>query len=80
MYPRKGTIAIGADADITIWDPQIRRTIRHAELHDAADYSPYEGFEVTGWPETVILRGIVIVEGGTMTARAIGTEVPRGGS
>lgn len=80
MYPRKGTIAIGADADITIWDPQIRRTIRHAELHDAADYSPYEGFEVTGWPETVILRGIVIVEKGTMTARAIGTEVLRGDS
>ena len=78
MYPQKGTIAIGADADITIWDPQIRRTIRHVELHDSADYSPYEGFEVTGWPETVILRGIVIVEGGAMTACAIGTEVLRG--
>jgi dihydropyrimidinase len=48
------------------------------ELHDSADYSPYEGFEVTGWPETVILRGIVIVEGGAMTACAIGTEVLRG--
>ena len=80
MYPRKGTIAIGSDADITIWDPQLRRTIRHAELHDAADYSPYEGFEVTGWPETVILRGIPVIEGGTMTARATGTEVPRGGA
>ena len=79
MYPRKGTIAIGADADITIWDPQMRRKIRHADLHDAADYSPYEGFEVTGWPETVILRGVPIVEGATMTARATGTEVPRAG-
>lgn len=80
MYPRKGTIAIGADADITIWDPQIRRTIRHAELHDAADYSPYEGFEVIGWPETVILRGVPVVEGGTMTAESIGTEVLRRGA
>lgn len=79
MYPRKGTIAIGADADITIWDPQMRRKIRHADLHDAADYSPYEGFEVTGWPETVILRGVPIVEGATMTARATGADVPRAG-
>lgn len=80
MYPRKGTIAVGADADITIWNPEIRKTIRHAELHDAADYSPYEGFEVTGWPETVILRGVPIVEGETMTARGTGTEVARASS
>lgn len=80
MYPQKGTIAIGSDADITIWNPEMRKTIRHSELHDAADYSPYEGFEVTGWPETVILRGVPIVEGGTMAAQAIGTEVPRLGA
>lgn len=80
MYPQKGAIAIGADADITIWNPQIRRTIKHSDLHDASDYSPYEGLEVTGWPETVILRGVPVVEGGTMTARAIGTEVPRRGA
>ena len=80
MYPQKGTIAIGADADIPIWDPQIRRTIKHSDLHDASDYSPYEGFEVTGWPETVILRGVPVVEGGTMTARAMGIEVPRRGA
>ena len=67
-----------ANADIAICDPQMRRTIRHAELHDASDCSPYAGFEVTGWPETVILRGVPVVEGGTMTACATGTEVPRG--
>jgi dihydropyrimidinase len=78
MYPRKGTIAVGSDADITIWDPQICRTIRHAGLHDAADYSPYEGFEVTGWPETVILRGVPVIEGTTMTVHGAGSEVPRG--
>lgn len=80
MYPRKGTIAIGSDADITIWNPQIRRTIKHSDLHDASDYSPYEGFDVTGWPQTVILRGVPIVEGGTMTAESIGTEVLRRGA
>lgn len=80
MYPRKGTIAIGADADITIWDPQNQKTIRHAELHDAADYSPYEGLKVTGWPETVILRGTSVVEHGKMMASRAGTEVSRGNS
>ncbi|KAA9008790.1 dihydropyrimidinase [Histidinibacterium aquaticum] len=77
MYPRKGTIAVGADADITIWDPQVRKSIRHADLHDAADYSPYEGFEVQGWPETVILRGKPVVEDGKLTAPGAGREVPR---
>ncbi len=77
MYPQKGTIAIGSDADITIWNPETRRTIRHGELHDASDYTPYEGFDVTGWPETVILRGIPVVEAGAMTGHGIGTEVSR---
>ena len=77
MYPRKGTIAIGADADIAIWNPEIRKTIRHADLHDAADYTPYEGMEVTGWPETVILRGTPVIEDGRLVAKAAGREVPR---
>lgn len=63
---RKGRIAIGADADIAIWDPELRRTIRHADLHDGADYTPYEGREVQGWPTTVILRGRVMVRDGTL--------------
>ncbi|MGS4947359.1 dihydropyrimidinase [Meridianimarinicoccus sp. RP-17] len=79
MYPQKGTIAIGSDADIAIWDPELRRTIRHADLHDAADYTPYEGLEVTGWPETVILRGIPVVEAGQLVAPAKGREVSRTG-
>lgn len=65
LYPRKGTIAVGSDADLTIWDPDSLRTIRHADLHDGCDYSPYEGLEVKGWPVTVILRGEVMVEDGT---------------
>lgn len=66
LYPQKGTIAIGADADIAIWDPSLRRQIRHADLHDAADYSPYEGLEVSGWPTTVILSGQLMVEDGVL--------------
>jgi dihydropyrimidinase len=66
LYPEKGTIAVGSDADIAIWDPTVNRTIRHADLHDGADYSPYEGVEVTGWPTTVILRGKVMVEDGEL--------------
>ena len=43
LYPRKGGIAIGADADIAIWDPSVKRTLRHADPHDGSDYTPHEG-------------------------------------
>jgi len=64
LHPRKGTIAIGADADIAIWDPGRRATIRAKDLHHGADYTPYEGLEVTGWPVTTIVRGKVVVRDG----------------
>ena len=59
----------GAHADVAIWDPQVKRTIRHSELHDGADYSPYEGLEVTGWPTTVILGGRVMIRDNTLVGR-----------
>jgi len=62
LYPQKGTIAIGGDADIAIWDPELTRPIAHVDLHDGVDYSPYEGIEITGWPVTTIVRGNVMVE------------------
>jgi dihydropyrimidinase len=68
LHPRKGAIAIGADADLALWDPSITRKIRHADLHDGSDYTPYEGIEVTGWPVMTILRGQVIVENGKLAA------------
>ncbi|KAB0675677.1 dihydropyrimidinase [Aureimonas leprariae] len=75
---RKGSIAVGMDADIAIWDPKARRTIRHADLHDGADYSPYEGIEVTGWPETVIVGGRIMVRNGALAgAKGTGRHVPR---
>ncbi len=78
MHPKKGTIAIGADADIAIWDPAAKRTITAADMHDAMDYTPFEGFEITGWPETMITRGRVALSGGTLhAARGDGAFVPR---
>ncbi|WP_232372637.1 dihydropyrimidinase [Acuticoccus mangrovi] len=79
LYPRKGTIAVGSDADIAIWDPDAERVIRHAELHDAADYSPYEGIAVRGRPETMILRGKVMVRDGALVGeKGYGAYLPRG--
>lgn len=66
LYPQKGSIAIGADADIAIWDPSAKRTVRHADLHDGSDYSPYEGMEINGWPVTTIVAGNIMVEDGVL--------------
>jgi dihydropyrimidinase len=78
LYPRKGAIAIGADADLVVWDPSVTREIRHDDLHDGSDYTPYEGIEVTGWPVTTILRGAVVVENGKLTAeKGVGGFVAR---
>jgi dihydropyrimidinase len=63
---KKGRIAIGCDADIAIWDPAVKRTIRHADMHDGADYTPYEGMEIQGWPVTVLLGGKVMVRDGAL--------------
>ena len=60
LYPRKGTIAVGSDADIAIWDPNLEVAIRQEILHDAMDYTPYAGRRVTGWPVTTISRGEVV--------------------
>ncbi|QPC43581.1 dihydropyrimidinase [Kaustia mangrovi] len=70
LHPQKGTIAVGADADLAIWDPDETRTVTAGGLHDNMDYTPFEGLEVTGWPVTMISRGRVIVEGGELLADA----------
>jgi dihydropyrimidinase len=61
LYPQKGTIAIGSDADITLWDPLKQVTVTNDILHHGADYTPYEGLEVLGWPVLTMLRGRPIV-------------------
>lgn len=72
LYPRKGTIAVGADADIVVWDPSRRVTIANAALHHAVDYTPYEGIEVTGWPLHCFSRGELLVEAGRYLGAAPG--------
>jgi dihydropyrimidinase len=68
LYPRKGTIAVGSDADIVVFDPDKRVTISAAGHHSKVDYNLYEGTEVTGSPEVVLLRGNVLVEGDQLVA------------
>ena len=64
LYPQKGSIAVGFDADIVLWDANRKETIRQEILHHGADYTPYEGLAVTGWPVMTILRGKVVAEEG----------------
>jgi dihydropyrimidinase len=78
LHPKKGTIAIGADADLALWDPDRRVLITDATTQDAVDYSPYAGMSLTGWPETVLSRGEVIVRDGELLAeRGRGRFLPR---
>lgn len=64
IAPQKGSIAVGADADLVVWDEERETTVTHAMLHDAVDYTPYEGIRIKGWPVTTIARGEVIVDDG----------------
>ena len=63
MYPRKGAIAVGSDADLAVWDPDREVVVSHAALHDAMDYTPFEGMRVTGWPSHTISRGELVWDG-----------------
>lgn len=65
---RKGSLAVGADADICIWDPDHETEISDAGVHDGTRYTPYTGRKITGWPVVVLRRGAVIVENGVLSA------------
>jgi len=69
LLPRKGQIAIGADADIVVFDPKKTRTIRSSEMQSNADYDPFEGRSVTGWPSTTLSRGDIVY----MDGKVVGT-------
>ncbi|HEY1818411.1 MAG TPA: amidohydrolase family protein [Trebonia sp.] len=68
LYPRKGTIAVGSDADLIVLDPQLRRTIDGRSMQSRADYSVYDGREVYGWPRFTLSRGEIVLEDGQVTA------------
>ena len=70
MFPRKGTIAPGTDADIVVWDPEARLVLSHKTLHMRCDFNPYEGRTVTGAAEVVLSRGRVVVDKGAFTGTA----------
>ena len=69
MYPKKGSIAVGGDADIVVFDPEKRVTISASTSHSAGDINIYEGTEVGGVPEVVLVRGNVVVEGDQLVAK-----------
>lgn len=69
LYPKKGSIVTGGDADITIWNPNKQVTITQEILHHGSDYTPYEGMKVTGWPVRTILRGKTISLDGNVTGK-----------
>lgn len=68
LFPRKGTVAVGSDADLVVWNPNHRGVIRAANHHMNVDYNPFEGLEITGRPEIVILRGRIAVRSGKVMA------------
>jgi len=70
LYPRKGTIAVGSDADLVIWDHKREVTIRNESLHHAVDYTPYEGMRISAWPAITLSRGSVAWRDGRFVGRA----------
>ena len=77
LYPRKGALMEGSDADITVWDPSVNWTIEASSMQQNVDYTPYEGLEVQGRPRYVFVNGILAAENGCPTGKTVGKYVKR---
>jgi len=77
LYPRKGTIAVGSDADLVLWDPNETRTIRNEDMFSGSGYSIHAGREVTGWPQLTIRRGEIVYRDGEVLGTAGSGELVR---
>ena len=79
LFPQKGTIEVGSDADLALWDPEKRVTLGASMMKDNVGYTPYEGMAVTGWPTTVLSRGRIAVRNGELLVeRGSGKFIARG--
>ncbi|MCI8477662.1 MAG: dihydropyrimidinase [Oscillospiraceae bacterium] len=78
MYPQKGSLQVGSDADLVLFDPDYRWTITAAGQHQNVDYTPYEGMEMAGRVDTVLLSGQIAVQNGALIQEGLGRFVPRG--
>jgi dihydropyrimidinase len=76
LYPQKGVIAPGSDADLVLIDPEIKKRLAGSDFH-ISDYSIWDGFDIEGWPVMTILRGSVVVEDGELNARLGGGQFLR---
>jgi dihydropyrimidinase len=78
LWPAKGNLRVGADADVVVWDPRRRQSLEAADLHMAVDHSPYEGMSVLGWPDVVFSRGRVVARDAQFVGEPFaGRYVPR---
>lgn len=77
MYPQKGALAVGSDADICVWDPRVKWTISAAAQHQNVDYTPYEGFEAHGRAKLTYVNGELVARDGEPTGTLAGRYVPR---
>ena len=72
LWPRKGSLRVGADADVVVWNPERAQSLDAAALHMRTDHSPYAGMTATGWPELVLLRGRVVARDGRFVGEPAG--------
>lgn len=77
LWPRKGNLSIGADADIIIIDPKTEKIVTPEALNSAQDFTPWEGWRLRGWPRYVIVRGHIVMDDGTITSKPEGKFIRR---